>query len=79
MAEWQIKRETVYRLYRDGEVICDTDGRPAQYESEEHAQHVALNWDRYRAPTLEELRALPDAELDRRIGQLRRPWWRQWT
>lgn len=69
MTDWQIKRETVYRLYMDGKPITDADGRPQDYASEEEAQHVAANWDLYRAPTLVELRALSDTELDQKIEE----------
>lgn len=63
---WETKRETVYRLYRDGKPIVDGDGTPIAYASEEEAQHVAASWDLLRAPTLDELRAMSDEELEAR-------------
>jgi hypothetical protein len=79
MSDWQIQRESVWRLYRDGQVIRDGDGRPMAYGSEEEAQHVAANWDIYRTPTIAELRAMPDEELVARAeGTLRRWGWLPW-
>jgi hypothetical protein len=78
MTTWEIKRETVYRLYRDGGVIRDGDGNAISFESEEHAQHVAANWELYRAPTQAELRGMSDERLEAEIDRLSRPWWRPW-
>lgn len=85
---WDIKkvvRVPVYRLFLDGVVIQDEHGRPVDYATEEDAQHVAANWDSYRAPTIAELRSMPDSELQRRADGDHFPmtvstaerWWRR--
>lgn len=66
MTDWRVERVVrtpVYRLYRDGHLICNQDGVPSDYDSEEEAQHVAANWELYRAPTFAELRGMTDDQL----------------
>lgn len=66
---WEIKRETVYRLYRNGKPIRNADGDVVHYPSEAAAQATADTWESTRN-WYSELRSMSDKELDARIEQL---------
>lgn len=69
MTHWEIKRETVYHLYRDGEPIRNTDGDVVHYPTAEAAQKTADTWDATRN-WYDEMRAMSDRELDQKIEQV---------
>lgn len=57
---------TAYVLVRDGKPVVDEYGNPKLFLTRAEAEHVAAHWDRYRAPTYAELKAMSDEELMRR-------------
>lgn len=67
---WRIKQATVYHLYRDDKPIVNSSGEPQTFDSSEEAQHVAANWDQYRAPSFHELRSMSTDDLLHRIETL---------
>jgi hypothetical protein len=70
--EWEVREESVYRLFRDGTLIVDERGAPRAFESEEAAWLVAANWELVQAPTYAELKAMSSEEIYDRIKILQR-------
>lgn len=62
---WSIHEEqrTIVTLRRHGQFIRDENGIPKEYASIDEARYVAAHWDKFRAPTFEELRSMTDDEL----------------
>lgn len=67
--EWEAQEVTVVRLFRRGQPIVDTDGRPIDYSSIEDATYVARNWHVYGMPP-GGLRDLSDEDLRARMRRV---------
>lgn len=67
---WTITEEqkTVIHLYQDDMLILNGSGKPFEFDSREHAEHVAAHWEEHRAPTWAELRGMSDEALIKRAG-----------